>query len=109
MHIYNDEDFYIQVRPNLDKKSNWLGTVQVNIVTSNANPIDDDGYNQIFHLCQLISATVPYMEKNPDIIEELEEIVTKENSKEQDLSKKVLDKTDNIVTLNFQTETKGKA
>ena len=109
MLIYNDEDFYIQIRPTLDKKLNWLGTVQVNIVTSNSNPIDDEGYNQIFHLCQLIAAIVPYMDKNPNIIEELEEIVAIESNKEKKLVQKVLDKTDNIVTLNFQTKTKGKA
>ena len=109
MLIYNDEDFYIQIRPTLDKNLNWLGTVQLNIVTSNSNPIDDEGYNQIFHLCQLIAAIVPYMDKNPNIIEELEEIVAIESNKEKKLVQKVLDKTDNIVTLNFQTKTKGKA
>ena len=72
----NNEDFYIQLVPDLDKNKNWLGTLQVNIVTSNVNPIDDDGYNQIFHLCQLISSVVPYMDDNPDIITELEKYLT---------------------------------
>ena len=29
----NNEDFYIQLVPDLDKDKNWLGTLQVNIVT----------------------------------------------------------------------------
>ena len=104
----NNEDFYIQLVPDLDKNKNWLGTLQVNIVTSNVNPIDDDGYNQIFHLCQLISSVVPYMDDNPDIITELEKYmkVEQKNSKP---GKKIISKQGNVINLNFKSKTNASA
>jgi hypothetical protein len=104
----NNEDFYIQLVPDLDKNKNWLGTLQVNIVTSNTNPIDDDGYNQIFHLCQLISSVVPYMDDNPDIITELEKYM-KVEQKSNKPNKKVISKQGNVINLNFKSKTNGSA
>tara|TARA_Y100000768_G_C23820744_1_gene606406 strand:- start:387 stop:710 length:324 start_codon:yes stop_codon:yes gene_type:complete len=104
----NNEDFYIQLVPDLDKNKNWLGTLQVNIVTSNVNPIDDDGYNQIFHLCQLISSVVPYMDDNPDIITELEKYM-KVEQKSSKPGKKIISKQGNVINLNFKSKTNGSA
>ena len=104
----NNEDFYIQLVPDLDKNKNWLGTLQVNIVTSNVNPIDDDGYNQIFHLCQLISSVVPYMDDNPDIITELEKYM-KVEQKSSKPGKKIISKQGNVINLNFKSKTIGSA
>ena len=104
----NNEDFYIQLVPDLDKNKNWLGTLQVNIVTSNVNPIDDDGYNQIFHLCQLISSVVPYMDDNPDIITELEKYM-KVEQKSTKPGKKIISKQGNVINLNFKSKTNGSA
>ena len=104
----NNEDFYIQLVPDLDNDINWLGTLQVNIVTSNTNPIDDDGYNQIFHLCQLISSVVPYMDDNPDIITELEKYM-KVEQKSNKPNKKVISKQGNVINLNFKSKTNGSA
>jgi|TARA_B100000073_G_C23723905_1_gene568588 hypothetical protein len=104
----NNEDFYIQLVPDLDKNKNWLGTLQVNIVTSNVNPIDDDGYNQIFHLCQLISSVVPYMDDNPDIIAELEKYM-KVEQKSNKSTKKIVSKQGNVINLNFKSKTNGSA
>jgi len=104
----NNEDFYIQLVPDLDKNKNWLGTLQVNIVTSNVNPIDDDGYNQIFHLCQLISSVVPYMDDNPDIIVELEKYM-KVEQKSNKSTKKIVSKQGNVINLNFKSKTNGSA
>jgi len=104
----NNEDFYIQLVPDLDKNKNWLGTLQVNIVTSNVNPIDDDGYNQIFHLCQLISSVVPYMDDNPDIIAELEKYM-KVEQKNNKSTKKIVSKQGNVINLNFKSKTNGSA
>ena len=104
----NNEDFYIQLVPDLDKDKNWLGTLQVNIVTSNTNPIDDDGYNQIFHLCQLISSVVPYMDDNHDIITELEKYM-KVEQKSSKPGKKIISKQGNVINLNFKSKTNGSA
>ena len=101
--LVNNEDFYIQLIPNLDKNKNWLGTMQVNIVTSNSNPIDDEGYNQMFHLC-----IVPYMDDNPDIIPELEKYMTIEKEK-QSKKLQVVGKKGNVINLNFGSTTKGSA
>jgi len=106
--LVNNEDFYIQLIPNLDKDKNWLGTMQVNIVTSNSNPIDDEGYNQMFHLCQLIASIVPYMDDNPDIIPELEKYMTIEKEK-QSKKLQVVGKEGNVINLNFGSTTKGSA
>ncbi len=106
--LVNNEDFYIQLIPNLDKNKNWLGTMQVNIVTSNSNPIDDEGYNQMFHLCQIIASIVPYMDDNPDIIPELEKYMTIEKEK-QSKKLQVVGKKGNVINLNFGSTTKGSA
>jgi hypothetical protein len=107
--LVNNEDFYIQLKPNMDKNKNWLGTMQVNIVTSNSNPIDDDGYNQMFHLCQLIASIVPYMDDNPDIIPELEKYMELENKREKAKKLKVVGKEGNVINLNFNSKTNGRA
>ena len=107
--LVNNEDFYIQLKPNMDKSKNWLGTMQVNIVTSNSNPIDDDGNNQMFHLCQLIASIVPYMDDNPDIIPELEKYMETENKKEKAKKLEIVGRNGNIINLNFKSRTKGSA
>jgi hypothetical protein len=83
--------------------------MQVNIVTSNSNPIDDDGYNQMFHLCQLIASIVPYMDDNPDIIPELEKYMELENKREKAKKLKVVGKEGNVINLNFNSKTNGRA
>ena len=107
----NNEDFYIQITPNLDKDKNWLGTIEVNIVTSNSNPIDDDGYNQIFHLCQMIASVVPYMEDNPGVIPELEKYMEIENKSDKSNKAKleIVGKDGNVINLNFNSKTNGRA
>ena len=107
--LVNNEDFYIQLRPNMDKNKNWLGTMQVNIVTSNSNPIDDEGYNQLFHLCQLIASIVPYMDDNPDIIPELEKYMELENKRKKAKKLEIVGRDGNIINLNFKSRTKGSA
>ena len=107
--LVNNEDFYIQLRPNMDKNKNWLGTMQFNIVTSNSNPIDDEGYNQLFHLCQLIASIVPYMDDNPDIIPELEKYMELENKKKKTKKLEIVGRDGNIINLNFKSRTKGSA
>ena len=88
----NNEDFYIQLVPDLDKNKNWLGTLQV----------------QIFHLCQLISSVVPYMDDNPDIIAELEKYM-KVEQKSNKSTKKIVSKQGNVINLNFKSKTNGSA
>ena len=105
--VVNNEDFYIQLIPYMDKHDNWLGNMQVNIITSNKNPIDDDGYNQMFHMCQLISAIVPYMNDNPEIIPELEKYIQEEKKEKEVL--KVVEKTGNLIKLGKYSKTNGSA
>ena len=40
----NPEDFVIGIRPTLDKDDVWTGEINMNIVTSKDNLLDDDDY-----------------------------------------------------------------
>ena len=63
----NTEDYIIRVRPGLnfppgDAEATWDGTVSVDILWSEENPLADEEFGQVMNLTQMICASVPIME-----------------------------------------------
>ena len=107
-------DFVIRIRPELDKKKNWNGAVDVVIITDKKNPMVDADYYEVLHLTKLMCATVPMMEDDEDLRLNLNDYVITidkeyENSVQQKTTAKVDNVEDNVIHITFASETKGNA
>jgi hypothetical protein len=107
------EDYVIRVRPTLDKKCKWDGVVEVSIITSPKNRMEDDDYYSVLHLCKLMCATVPIMETDDSLREDLTDYVENVVDKEyhdmiegKDKKKPIVTTSieDNIISLNFKKD-----
>lgn len=108
----NDQSFYIQLYPILDKDSEWQGNLQVNIITGPDNVMEDEPYSQMIHLCQLVASTIPFMEENPEFISTLEKFMRSNQLDEQYEEENEIELEygeDNVVKINFNSRTKGNA
>jgi len=111
-----DEDFLIRVRP-FHKNNEWTGEVDISIVASSDNPLDDDSLDELMHFCTMVCSTVPLMETDEALRNRVHDyvmdcyesttgdIAIKLDEKEVDITHE----GDNIVRLNFGTSTKGSA
>jgi|SRR5210317_531068 hypothetical protein len=112
------EDIVICIRPTVVNEQEWSGDVAISIMAGRNNPLNDEDYYSILHFAKMVCASVPLMEKS----EELRELVhnyalTESESDELDIAVeldesdrgKVLDRSDNVITLSFSSSTKGSA
>ena len=99
--------YFIEIQPRM-LDSDWTGELEVNIITSRDNPLPEESRAHMLHLCQLVASTVALMEKRPALIDELEDFLSEEDSYVETLNKKSVSTSvdDNIITLNFNKETK---
>ena len=111
------EDYIIRVRPTLDKQLKWNGIVEVSIIANPKNRMKDDDYYSVLHLCKLMCATVPIMETDDSLREDLtdyvENVVDKEyhdmiEGKDKS-SATVLNVEDNVIHISIDSNTKGNA
>jgi len=103
---------YIELQPFLTKDKKWTGQVEVNILTSQNNPLSAEDRNELIHLCQLTASTVALMEIDFDLADRLEEFVNEHDNYVPKCDKKGVDIKQgegNIVHLSFKTDTKGNA
>mgnify|MGYP003134608485 CR=1 FL=1 len=108
-----DEDFLIRVRPYRDDDGMWNGEIDLSIITQPSNDLDDEDYFQVMHFCKMMASTVPIMEYNEDLRDMVHnyvlEHVDKEYQVELEQESRVVDREDNVVTIDFSTKTKGSA
>lgn len=108
-----DEDFLIRIRPYRDKDGSWNGEIDLSIITQPSNDLDDEDYFQVMHFCKMMASTVPIMEYNEDLRDMVHnyvlEHVDKEYTIELEKESRVVDREDNVVTIDFSTRTKGSA
>tara|TARA_A200000159_G_scaffold162775_1_gene187409 strand:- start:325 stop:687 length:363 start_codon:yes stop_codon:yes gene_type:complete len=110
-----EDDFIVRVRPFKDKKGSWNGEIDIAIITQPENSFDDEDYYQLTHFCKMLASTVPIMEHNEELRSLVHEYVTdivdkeKEYLVELEERPKVVDRDDNIITIDFGTTTKGSA
>ena len=108
----NPEDFVIGIRPTLDKDDVWTGEINMNIVTSKDNPLDDDDYYALLAFCKVVCSSVPVMDEDDYVRKKLEEKAAKfveEVEMPKKKKGKVVDKQGNVVVLSFDAETEGNA
>ena len=107
------EDFLIRVRPFRDKDGSWNGDIDLSIITQPSNDMDDEDYHQVMHFCKMMASTVPIMEYNEDLRDMVHEYVMEHVDKEYIIEvepkSQVVDRSDNVVTIDFGTKTKGSA
>lgn len=104
-----DEDFVINVRPQMDKDFVWTGEVDISIMTAENNPLDDHDYYGVLDFCRTMCATVPLMERDEDLRQRaIKEAIKYEDVPEKKKAK-VVDKHDNVVVLSFDADTDGNA
>tara|TARA_R100000951_G_C2517449_1_gene142328 strand:+ start:157 stop:495 length:339 start_codon:yes stop_codon:yes gene_type:complete len=102
-----NEDFIIDVRPEMDKNDKWTGGVNISIMTSPDNPLDDDDYYGVLDFCRSVCASVPLMERDEDLRQRL--IKEADYNEEKPQPKlKVVDKEDNVVVLSFESDNDNK-
>ena len=106
----NTEDYIIRVRPGLnfppgDAEATWDGTVSVDILWSEENPLADDEFGQVMNLTQMICASVPIMESDENVAKLMSDYVDDVyNSELRDKPVGVVGSVGNVVQVNFHTK-----
>lgn len=106
-------DFVVRIRP-MSSNNSWNGQIDISIITSADNDLDDESYGQMLHLTKMICATVPIMEGDTSLADYISDWVM------ENIDGEYLDEPDaksvdithedgNVVRLNFGTPTKGRA
>ena len=109
------DDFVIRVRP-FTKGEQWTGEIDISIISSPDNMLDDESYGQLMHFCKMMASTVPIMEADESIRNLVHTYVMEvvdnepEDMVEQDDQEIVITHEDgNVVRLNFNSKTGGSA
>lgn len=111
------EDIVLCLRPEVINDSEWSGDVSISIMAGRDNPLNDEDYYSLLHFAKMVCASVPIMEKSEELRDLIYNYVLEEIDMENELGVqldeiergKVLDRTDNVVTLSFGSTTKGSA
>ena len=96
---FEPNDFVIRVTPVLDKQDKWTGDLKVGYMTLDENYLDDDDYQHIDLLTNLMLASVPLMEEDHnfrDTLYKQHETMLKSTSKPI-----IKHGEDNVVHLDF--------
>tara|TARA_X000001382_G_scaffold66293_2_gene46041 strand:- start:11610 stop:11966 length:357 start_codon:yes stop_codon:yes gene_type:complete len=109
------QDFLIQVRPDITNKNRWTGGVNINILSSNSNPLRATDNKQVYNLCCMMASMIPFLEMYPDLAAEVHDLAHEYGSidtiKNKDTKKEltVVSKEGNLIKIDFKTETEGSA
>ncbi len=110
-----EEDIVVCIRPTVVNKEEWSGDVSISIMAGRTNPLLDEDYYSLLHFAKMVCASVPLMEKSEELREMIHNYVLSDVDNQQIIEQedndrgKVLDRTDNVVTISFGTKTKGTA
>ena len=110
-----DDDFVIRVRPFTDGEE-WTGEIDISIISSPGNSLNDESYGQLMHFCKMMCSTVPIMEHDETVRNMVHNYVLEvvdnepEDMVEQDDQAITITHEDgNVVRLDFASKTKGSA
>ena len=110
------EDFVLRIRPFTDAKGSWNGEIDISIITSPDNDLQDHDYHQIMHFCKMVASTVPIMEYNEDIRDEVHDYVLQYVDNDIDIVQedeqkplKKVTEDGNVIKIDFSTKTEGSA
>ncbi len=103
----NPEDFLIQVKPMLNPAKRWTGEVDVSVVSSKENPMNDEDYYGVLEFCRIICASIPMMEKDEDIrTRALDYLKLQDELEKIKDTPKIIDKQDNVIVVSFDKKKK---
>ena len=103
----NPEDFLIQVKPMLNPAKKWTGEVDVSVVSSKENPLNDEDYYGVLEFCRIICASIPMMEKDASLRTKAVEYLKQQDEIEMQKEKpKIIDKHDNVIVVSFDKKKK---
>ena len=112
----NDEDFIIRVRPFADDNGEWSGEIDIAIMSSESNPLDDESYGQVMHFTKMMCATVPIMEQEETVRDLVHtyvtEVIDNETGFDVELEEELgveKEYDGNVVHLTFNSKTGGSA
>jgi DNA polymerase/3'-5' exonuclease PolX len=107
--------FSVNLRPELDEENIWTGELEVSILYDKYNPMDRVSFLQLQQLAEIVACSIAYMERNPEVIADIEKFIaeteTDENENDNVERKKhsVEHVEGNVVKLSFNSNTKGSA
>lgn len=96
---FDDNDFIIRVTPKLDKAGAWNGDIRLSVVTTNANEMDDDDFNDVLQLCNYMCVAVQVAEENEQVRTAINDFVQREDDNEEAVT--VQRREDNVVYAAF--------
>ena len=103
----NPEDFLIQVKPMLNPAKRWTGEVDVSVVSSKENPLNDEDYYGVLEFCRIICASIPMMEKDESLRTKAVDYLKQQDKIEIQKEKpKIIDKHDNVIVVSFDKKDK---
>ena len=103
----NPEDFIIQVKPMLNPAKRWTGEVDVSVVSSKENPLNDEDYYGVLEFCRIICASIPMMEKDASLRTKAVDYLKQQDEIEMKKEKpKIIDKHDNVIVVSFDRKDK---
>jgi hypothetical protein len=110
-------DFIIRVRPTLNRKHKWTGSVDVAIAPDPENKMSDEDYYQILHLCKMMCAIIPLTEGDEDLREDINDFIEKVVDKDYHNMIKEKNKPkanivgvkDNVIHITIDSDTEGNA
>lgn len=110
-------DFIIRVRPTLNRKHEWTGSVDVAIAPDPDNKMNDDDYYQLLHLCKMMCAIIPLTENDGTLREDINDFI--ENVVDRDYHDMVKQKKkkqanivgidNNVIHITIDSDTEGNA
>ena len=103
----NPEDFIIPVKPMLNPAKRWTGEVDVSVVSSKENPLNDEDYYGVLEFCRIICASIPMMEKDASLRTKAVDYLKQQDEIEMKKEKpKIIDKHDNVIVVSFDRKDK---
>jgi hypothetical protein len=109
------DDFVIRVRP-FTRGEEWTGEIDISIISSPDNTLNDESYGQLMHFCKMMCSTVPIMEHDEAIRNMVHsyvlEVVDNEPEdmvEQEDQAITITHEDGNVVRLDFASKTKGSA
>jgi hypothetical protein len=103
-----DNDFIVRIRPMLTDEGIWSGEIDLAVITSPDNELQDDDYVGIMHFCKMVASAIPVMETNEDFRELVHnyvvEIVDSMQEEVVDKTLEVVNQEGNVVTVDFKTK-----
>lgn len=105
--ILNDlkpEDFVIRITP-YHREGSWDGDIQVSLVSSEDNPLGEEDFAYLSHLCSMLCSVIPVIEEDEYVRDSLHNyVLNRLNDEVPNVSEKPSYTADgNVLTLTSKT------